>query len=416
MRVTFTGAVKLTASFTVQILRHEAQKEGAGGRPTSAFPRRGSNNTTAASSHNGSSNAPFTTSSMPSLPTAVTLGPSNTLAGGRRSDGAPDDDDDFVRDDDDDDDVGYHGAAEEGAPGGGSSGAAARSSVNQSQHRIGNNGQQGTDPHPQRPTTAQVKSLNAFAEAFEATLHTTLRTSFHAILERLGSIEKRVSHVEERIQHHMSGGVGSGGSGGPTISIRPMSAASDTEGGGTAGGSAAGTPGSVPPGAGSLTLLQGPDGHYQGLLPSTPHSPPPTSSSYASAFAAATHLQSAPGSASSHRGATASASMTSRPNSGDTNSYRGATLFPDAAFPEHGNPLFTEQQLEQKFRRYDTDGRGVLTKAQLVQFYRTHNSFSIDETNDDIEAELRRFACPRLDEDAVTFNQFCLVALRLAKI
>ncbi|CUG87555.1 Hypothetical protein, putative [Bodo saltans] len=260
---------------------------------------------------------------------------------------------------------------------------------------------------------ARKNSLNALAEAFESTLHTTLRNSFASILDRLGSIEKRVTSVEERIHAHMSSSshtaaAAASSGAGMTISVRPMSA-SDTD------ASALGTPASGPHNTTDVGV--GGSGGGATFLPSTPHAPPSASSTFL-------NHSSAPGSASSHRGggvaaaanSATSMSITSRPNSGDNNSsYRGATLFPDAAFPEHGNPLFTEQQLEQKFRRYDVDDRGLLTKAQLVHFYRTHNSFSFDETSDDIESELRRFACPRLDDDAVTFNQFCLVALRLAK-
>jgi hypothetical protein len=97
----------------------------------------------------------------------------------------------------------------------------------------------------------------------------------------------------------------------------------------------------------------------------------------------------------------------SRPTSGDSNSRL-------VSFPDHASPLFTESQLLVKFNSYDTLQSGYIAMSQLVHFYRTHNSFAMDQTYDQIFDELATLVRD-VEADRVSFNDFCSVALKLAK-
>jgi Ca2+-binding EF-hand superfamily protein len=124
-------------------------------------------------------------------------------------------------------------------------------------------------------------------------------------------------------------------------------------------------------------------------------------------------------------GAAAVASTQSRPASGDSNhssSSRGYSGVAFTSFPEHSNPLFNDTLLRAKFEAYDVHRQGFISRSQLINFYRTHNSFAFDATDDDVMraltadlAPLHRNFFDAAAEQEVSFDCFCAVALKLAK-
>ena len=112
----------------------------------------------------------------------------------------------------------------------------------------------------------------------------------------------------------------------------------------------------------------------------------------------------------------------SRPASGDSNnnnnnnSAKGYLGVSFTSFPEHSNPLFNDALLRAKFDAYDNARRGYITRSQLMHFYRTHNSFAYDATDDDVmDALVDLTKGSRYDTEHVSFDCFCAIALKLAK-
>lgn len=101
----------------------------------------------------------------------------------------------------------------------------------------------------------------------------------------------------------------------------------------------------------------------------------------------------------------------SRPSSAETAKSVSASRLEDSAF---ASPCVTQDQLRARFQEYDTDGVGYIDKSQLIHFYRTSYSLACDESDDFIENEVRKYAV-HLDSGRVTFDEFCGVALNLAK-
>jgi hypothetical protein len=98
----------------------------------------------------------------------------------------------------------------------------------------------------------------------------------------------------------------------------------------------------------------------------------------------------------------------SRPSSAESS----ASIIPTSA--GLGKFCVTNEELRERFHAYDVLETGFMTKAQLLHFYRSTYSFASDSSEDSIVAELGRVV-KGLEADQVTFDDFCRVALRLAK-
>jgi hypothetical protein len=312
---------------TVNTRFREPQKEGAGGRPTSAFSRGGGGNAPAPSVASGligvvEARPPLgaltSSSSAGKAPTTPPAQRSHGRAGGQRhapggnyagcDDDGEDDDDGYIIDDDDaaispeDDTRFYRGTA---------AGASAFS--------------------------ADVDHLIA---GLLSRVDASIAKAFAPVEQRLEEIEARVAQGEERITAYLA--ACAAGQQGGTSSIG-------------VGGS-----GSISP----TPVLLG-----------------------------------------------------SRPASGDSiasSSNRGYSGVAFTSFPEHSNPLFNESMLQAKFDGYDTHRRGYISRSQLIHFYRTHNSFAYDATDDDVMEALAELA-RNFDTEHVSFDCFCAIALKLAK-
>ena len=99
-------------------------------------------------------------------------------------------------------------------------------------------------------------------------------------------------------------------------------------------------------------------------------------------------------------------SSTSRPSSAESGAMSTAS--------GPGRLAVTTEELQERFAEYDVLESGFMTSQQLLDFYRSSYSFASDESEDSILQTLSGM-CKGLSEDRVTFDDFCRVALRLAK-
>jgi Ca2+-binding EF-hand superfamily protein len=76
--------------------------------------------------------------------------------------------------------------------------------------------------------------------------------------------------------------------------------------------------------------------------------------------------------------------------------------------------IVSETQLRAKFNEFDTKGTGVMSLAQLTQFYRAGSMFGEDDDEGRVLRFFETLGIRVHSASGVTFDEFAKVALKLA--
>eukprot|EP01065_Artemidia_motanka_P012308 TRINITY_DN16777_c0_g1_i1.p1 TRINITY_DN16777_c0_g1~~TRINITY_DN16777_c0_g1_i1.p1 ORF type:complete len:503 (+),score=164.32 TRINITY_DN16777_c0_g1_i1:54-1562(+) len=73
--------------------------------------------------------------------------------------------------------------------------------------------------------------------------------------------------------------------------------------------------------------------------------------------------------------------------------------------------VIDEEKMRQEFDKYDLNGNGYLTLNELKLLYRDYESYGVRESDAEVEQLVR--GCGMLDDGRVTYEEFCLLLLRI---